>query len=186
MQLPFQYLSFSMSSLESRSSRTFKETSGSPASYFVHSLASPVEATQVYCQPLWKSHLVMGSYGTMTFMEITEPRGCHAMEIPQKVSNVQPGSSPRVRAKLLQSRLTLCDLTDCSPPGSSVRGSLQARILEWVATLSYRGSSQPRDRTLVSYVSCTGRRVLYHRCHLGSPITIIIISHLMITNHLAI
>ena len=140
----------------------------------------------MYCQPLWDSHLVMGSYGTMTFMEITEPRGRHATEITQKVCNIQPGSSPRVHAKLLQSRLTLCDLTDCSSPGSSVGGSLQARILEWVATLPYRGSSQPRDRTLVSYVSCTGRRVLYHWCHLGSPITIIVISHLMITDHLAI
>ena len=35
------------------------------------------------------------------------------------------------------------------PPGSSVHGILQARILEWAATPSCRGSSQPRDRTLV-------------------------------------
>ena len=35
-------------------------------------------------------------------------------------------------AKLLQSCLTLCDPMDCSPPGSSVRGILQARILEWL------------------------------------------------------
>ena len=41
-------------------------------------------------------------------------------------------------------------------------GMLQARILEWVAMLSSRGSSQPRYRTHASYVSCTGRRVLYH------------------------
>ena len=39
---------------------------------------------------------------------------------------------------------------DCSPPGSSVHGILQARILKWVAMLSSRGSSQPRDRTWVS------------------------------------
>ena len=37
--------------------------------------------------------------------------------------------------------LTLCDLMDCSPPGSSVHGILQARILEWVAILFSRGSS---------------------------------------------
>ena len=43
-----------------------------------------------------------------------------------------------------QSCPTLCDLMDCSPPGSSVHGILQARILEWVATPSFRGSSQPR------------------------------------------
>ena len=44
----------------------------------------------------------------------------------------------------------LCDPVDCSPPGSSVHGILQARTLEWVAMPSYRGSSQPRDQTCVS------------------------------------
>ena len=65
-----------------------------------------------------------------------------------------------IRAKSLQSCPTLCDLMDCSPPGFSVRGILQARILEWVAMSSSRGSSRPRDQTQVSCVSCTGRRVL--------------------------
>ena len=64
-------------------------------------------------------------------------------------------------AKQLQLCPTLCNPTDGSPPGSSVRGILQARILEWVAMPSSRGSSQPRDWTHVSYVSCTGRWVLY-------------------------
>ena len=40
---------------------------------------------------------------------------------------------------------TLCDPMDCSPPGSSIHGILQARILEWVAISFSRGSSQPRD-----------------------------------------
>ena len=62
----------------------------------------------------------------------------------------------------LQSCLTLCHPTDCSPPGSSVHGILQTRILEWVAMTSSRGSSWPRDRTCISYVSCIGRQVLYH------------------------
>ena len=66
---------------------------------------------------------------------------------------------------------TLCKPMDCSPPGSSVHGVLQARILEWVAMPSSRGSYPPRDQTQVSYVSCTGKRVLYHQCHLGSPRT---------------
>ena len=61
-----------------------------------------------------------------------------------------------------QSCLTLCDPVDCSPPGSSVHGILQARILEWVAMPSSRGSSRPRDRTHISYVSCIGGQVLYH------------------------
>jgi len=49
---------------------------------------------------------------------------------------------------------TLCDPMDCSPPGSSVHGILQARTLEWVAISSSRGSSQPREQTQVSCVSC--------------------------------
>ena len=58
--------------------------------------------------------------------------------------------------------LTLCDPMDCSLPGSSVHGILQARILEWVTISSSRGSSQPRDQTLVTCGSCVGRRILYH------------------------
>ena len=54
------------------------------------------------------------------------------------------------------------------PPGSSVHGILQARILEWVAISYFRGSSWPRDWTCVSRVSCIGRRVLSPLCHLGT------------------
>ena len=70
-------------------------------------------------------------------------------------------------AKLLQSYLTLCDPIDCSPPGSSVDGIHQARIIEWVVMPPSRGSFRPRDRTSVSYVSCTDRQVLYHERYLG-------------------
>ena len=52
-----------------------------------------------------------------------------------------------VQAKLLQSCPTLCSPMDYSPPSSSVHGILQARILEWVATPSSKGSSWLRDRT---------------------------------------
>ena len=48
---------------------------------------------------------------------------------------------------VIQPCLTLCDPMDCSPPGSSVHGILQARILERGAMPSPRGSSQPRDET---------------------------------------
>ena len=51
---------------------------------------------------------------------------------------------------------------DCSLPGSSVRGILQARRLQWVAVLSSRGSSWPRDWTRVSHVSCIGRWVFFY------------------------
>ena len=52
-----------------------------------------------------------------------------------------------VCAKLLQSCLTFCDPMNCSPPGSSVRGILQARILGWVAMPFSRASSRPRAQT---------------------------------------
>ena len=54
-----------------------------------------------------------------------------------------------------QSCPTLYDPMDYSPSGSSVHGILQARVLEWVAMPSSRGSSQPRDQTQVSHI--TGR-----------------------------
>ena len=52
-----------------------------------------------------------------------------------------------------QSCLTLCDPVDCSLSGSSVRGMLQARTLEWVAMPSSRGSSQTRDQTQVPCIA---------------------------------
>ena len=52
---------------------------------------------------------------------------------------------------------TLCDPKNCSPPRSSVYGILQARILEWVAISFSRLSSQSRDQTRVSCVSCIAR-----------------------------
>ena len=62
-----------------------------------------------------------------------------------------------LHAKLFQSCLTLYNPTDCSPPGSSVHGILHARILEWKAMSSSRGSSLLRDQTLVSGISCIGK-----------------------------
>ena len=54
---------------------------------------------------------------------------------------------------------TLCDPMVCNPPGSSVHGISQARILEWVVISFSKGSSWPRDRTCVS---CIDTCVLYH------------------------
>ena len=70
-----------------------------------------------------------------------------------------------VRGCMHQSCPTLCDSMVCSLLGSSVHGILQARILDWVAmptlkVASFKGSSQPRDWTRISYVSCSGRCVL--------------------------
>ena len=55
-----------------------------------------------------------------------------------------------------------CDAMNCSLPGSSVHGTLQARILEWVAMPFSRGPSLPKDQTQISHVSWTGRQVLYY------------------------
>ena len=49
--------------------------------------------------------------------------------------------------------LTLCNLTDCSLPGSSVHGIYWARILAWVATPFSKGASRPRNWTQVSYTA---------------------------------
>ena len=55
-----------------------------------------------------------------------------------------------MHAKLLQSCPAVCDPVGCNPLGNSVQRILQASILEWVAIASSRGSSQHRDRTLIS------------------------------------
>ena len=69
-----------------------------------------------------------------------------------------------------QSSLTLCDPMDCSPPGSSVHGILQARILEWVAISFSRGSSQPRDlhNPGIKPRSPTLWKTIYRLSHQGS------------------
>ena len=64
------------------------------------------------------------------------------------------GWNPGLLCLVTQSSLTLCDPMDCSPPGSSVHGILHARILEWVAMSSSKGSSQPRDKTQTSHIAC--------------------------------
>ena len=67
-----------------------------------------------------------------------------------------------------QSCLTPSRPTDCSLTGSSVHRTFQARVLEWVAISSSMESSRLRDWTLLSCVSCLGRRILYPLSHRGS------------------
>ena len=78
----------------------------------------------------WKGASSRGEAGTSGVLSITD-------------------SGRRVPAEYAL-QVSLCDPVDCSLPGSSVHGILQARILEWVAMPFSRGSSQPRDRTQVS------------------------------------
>ena len=72
------------------------------------------------------------------------------------------------------SHIRLCDPKDWSLPGSSVHGISQERILEWVAISFSRLSFPPRDWTHVSYISCTGRQILYHQHHLRSSLMLMI------------
>ena len=57
---------------------------------------------------------------------------------------------------------TLCSPMDCNLAGCSVCGLFQARILEWVAISSSRGSSPPRDQIHVSCISFIGQQIFYH------------------------
>ena len=72
--------------------------------------------------------------------------GCDPALLPP---SILPGARGTKGQLLLSFRacLTLCDPMDCSPPGSSVPGILQPRILEWVAISFSRGSSQSRDQS---------------------------------------
>ena len=63
----------------------------------------------------------------------------------QQLYNNNNNSKPKSESVSRSVVSTLCDLMDCSPPGSPVRGILQTRILEWVAFPFSRGSAQPRD-----------------------------------------
>ena len=81
-------------------------------------------------------------------------KGCYCNTLSSFLKQVLAGRG-RVSSVVLlvaQSCLTLCDRMDCSPPGSSVHGILQARILEWVAISFCRGSSRSRDLTPVSCI----------------------------------
>ena len=81
---------------------------------------------------------------------------------PPKPGGPRSGETTEVtgQARVLKSCLALFDPVDCSLPDFSVPGTSQTRIMEWVSISCSRGSSRPRDPTLVS---CIGRQVLYQR-----------------------
>ena len=83
-----------------------------------------------------------------------------------RVSSRDTGCMRACCAKLLQSHLTLCDPMDCSPPGSSDHGILQARILEWFVMPSLKGSFLPQGSNpclyiLLNFCCCCCYCVLY-------------------------
>ena len=99
---------------------------------------------------IYSSHSSPGKQVADCFLSLRPGRGWH--------SEQNFHSERRLRysgcAKLLQSYLTFCDPVKNNPLGSSIHGVLQARILEWVAMPSSRGSSQARDWTCIFYISC--------------------------------
>ena len=119
--------------------------------------------------PTWNT-LFYGSiylYFKLSFFFFPPPpslRTCYGLKLcPSQQIHM---SQPQLIAQLC---LTLCDPVDCSPPGSSVHGILQARILEWVAISFSRRSLWPRDQEgrgeegrerRAGLLHC--RQVLYH------------------------
>ena len=89
----------------------------------------------------------------------------YSVEITQVVLTWREKDDGRLPSKckvlVTQSCPTPCDLMDCSPPGSSVHGIFQARILEWIAIPFSRGSSQSKDQTGLPHFSL----ILYHLSH---------------------
>ena len=92
----------------------------------------------------------------------------------------------------LQSCPALCDPVGYRPPVSSIHGILQARILEWVAVLSSKGSPLPRDQTHVSQQNSSllcllhCRQILYPLSHPGSPLKAIIFLLLLLCHFLQV
>ena len=99
------------------------------------------------------------------------------------MSNLNPATHPKCAAHLLQSCPTLCNAVDYSPPGYSVTGILQARILKWIALYFFRESSYPEIEP-ESLCLLIGRRVLSptmpsaHSTELYSGVSLVGIGHI--------
>ena len=107
-------------------------------------LEKNVDTYSGFASHLRRNHILLARYclaGVSLFIQSKWPR--FFSRLSEKIW--------RLTCVSVQLRLTLCNPMDSSPPGSSVYGIPQARILEWVAISFLRGSFQPRDQT------CTGR-----------------------------
>ena len=97
-------------------------------------------------------------------------REVHKQNIEEKrVDNeiqCEPKDELKIKCQLLSHAQLFCDSMGCSPPGCSVYGIFQARILEWDTISSSRGYSLPRDLT---WVSCIAGRLSNHLSYQGSP-----------------
>ena len=98
-----------------------------------------------------------GTVSLAHFLHEVQGRNDIRTELPVRIAHhrfwLRSESLICCRCLVAQSCPTLCNPTDSSPPGSSVHGISQARILEWVAMPFSRGSSWPRNRTRVSWIA---------------------------------
>ena len=130
---------------------------------FSHQFSSDAQSCLTICDPMDCS-----MQGFPVHLQLPKLAQTHIHQVGDAIQPSCPLSSPSppvfnlsqhqccaVLCLVTQWWPTLCDPMDCSMPGSSVHGILQARILELVAMPSSRGSSQPRDQTRVS---CTAGR----------------------------
>ena len=137
MSLIFNTLSRVVIAFLPRSKRLFISWLGSPSAVILEPKKVSLSLHCFYCFPIY---FALWSDGTE----------CHDLSVLNVASSVT------------QSCLTLCEPLDNSPPGSSVHGIFQTRILKWVAISSFNGSSWPTDWTHICSVSCIGRQILYH------------------------
>ena len=119
-------------------------------------MSYPSAPSKLEARPNWKPDVLFKEISSLKYYKEDQKLAMFSMIYSNLyLTDTVPWSvCMYVCAQLLQSCPTLCNPIHCSPPGSSVHGILQTRILEWVAMPSSRGSSQLRDRTHVSYWVC--------------------------------
>ena len=129
----------------------------------------PTTEAELALSPLWEESAFHPGLDCIILLGNSDAtvQGTEACRFLALIMGHLVNNNPVVHASLVaQLRLTLCDPMDCSPPGSSVHGISQARILEWVAISFSSGSSWPRDWTCL--LPC--RWILYCLSHQGSSI----------------
>ena len=106
----------------------------------------------VFLRPLWNTVRIFGGFWNKLSQDLQQLRaqGSVLRLIPFNWKSSKPYLQNSVCVCWSHSHVWLCDLINCSPPGSSEHGILQARILEGVAIFFSRGSSRPRDHIWVS------------------------------------
>ena len=101
---------------------------------------------------------------TLSFSSLSKMRIRNSSQLLRTDNCIHLQCWPKVKVQMLvtQSCLTFCDPMDCGLPGYSVHGTLQARILEWVAIFLLQGIFLIQGSNPDLCVSCMGRWILYH------------------------